>query len=99
MIQEMKMERYRGVLCRNCRQPIPLPAIVISLENAADKDPRQENPARAFHLRCRACEYENTYRSTDIADFDGTPRPRISLGRSAYTRSRQTSGLSKAANA
>lgn len=97
MIQEMKMERYRGVLCRNCRQPIPLPAIVISLENAAEKDP--EKPARAFHLRCRACEYENTYRSTDIADFDGTPRPRISLGRSAYTRSRQTSGLSKAANA
>lgn len=100
MMLETKTETYRGVLCRHCRQPIPVPAIVISLETATEKDP--EKRMRAFHLRCRACENEHMYRSADIADFEGTPRPRSSRGRSGRTPFRQSSaqpdGLAKAAN-
>jgi hypothetical protein len=97
MIQEMTLQSYRGVLCRHCRQPIPLPAIVIKLETAAEKDP--EKPVRAFHIRCRACENEHMYKSTDIADFEGTPRPRRSRGRFAHAPSRRPGGLAKAAHA
>ena len=97
MIQETKAQSYRGVLCRHCRQAIPLPAIVIRLENAGEND--WEKPARAFHLRCRACENEHMYTSTDIADFEGTPRPRPSRGRFAHAPSRLPGSLAKAANA
>ncbi len=98
MTQEMKSQSYRGVLCEHCRQPIPLPAIVIHLETVTAKDP--ENHTRAFVLRCRACENEHIYRSTDIAEFEGTPRPRtiFSRGGNGHNFSRHPSGLAKAAN-
>jgi len=98
MIQESKAQSYRGVLCQHCRQPIPLPAIVIQLETAADNDP--EKPVRAFHIRCRACENEHIYKSTDIADFEGTPRPRsvFSRGGNGHNSSRHPKSVAKAAN-
>lgn len=98
MIQETKAQSYRGVLCQHCRQPIPLPAIVIRLETATEKDP--EKHPRAFTIRCRACENEHIYQSTDIADFEGTPRPRtiFSRGGNGHNSSRHPMSVAKAAN-
>jgi hypothetical protein len=80
MTQELK-QSYRGVLCASCKQAIPVPAIVASIEaESGDAEPS----IRVFNLRCRACEKEHPYCSTDIVEFDGTPRVR--------TRARVNSG-------
>jgi formate hydrogenlyase subunit 6/NADH:ubiquinone oxidoreductase subunit I len=80
MTQELK-QSYRGVLCASCKQAIPVPAIVVSMETeSGDTEPS----IRVFNLRCRACEKEHPYCSTDIVEFDGAPRAR--------TRARVNSG-------
>ena len=72
MTQELK-QSYRGVLCASCKQAIPVPAIVVSIEaESGDAEPS----IRVFNLRCRACEKEHPYCSTDIVEFDGAPRVR-----------------------
>ena len=79
MNQQLEKQSYAGVVCRSCRQAIPLPAIVISMASEIEKDPSgRENPQGCvFTLRCRACDKELPYRVVDIVDFEGTPRPRI----------------------
>lgn len=99
MNHEVKIEGYSGVPCRFCRQPIPVPAIVIGMENAAKHEETvsgQEQSERVFTLRCRSCEGEHPYRSQDIVSFEGTPKPR----RSREGRLQHSSGrLSRSANA
>jgi hypothetical protein len=75
MTQEVT-QSYRGVLCTSCKQAIPVPAIVASIE-AESGD--AEQPVRVFNLRCRACEKEQPYRTTDIVEFFGAPRVRTRL--------------------
>ena len=75
MTKELK-QSYRGVLCVSCKQAIPVPAIVTSMEAEAGD---AEHSVRVFNLRCRACEKEHPYRSTDIIEFDGAPRVRARL--------------------
>ena len=102
MVQDVKAPSYRGVICRLCRQPIPLPAIILNLEKAAERDSRdsrQEMPVRVFHLRCRACQKEQMYWSTEASVFEGTPRSALSRDRSAHTLSRHPGDIAKAANA
>lgn len=98
MNQQMERQVYAGVVCRCCRQAIPLPAIVLSMTTEIENDPAShENPqGRVFSLRCRACDKEMPYQVTDIVDFEGAPRPRI------WTARRKASGsgdLSRAASA
>jgi hypothetical protein len=93
MNQEVKKQRYRGVLCRSCRQPIPLPAIVESAGKRPESEYAREQTRTAFCLRCRACEKELPYRISEVQDFDGTPRVRTSRFE------RRLEGLSRAANA
>jgi hypothetical protein len=100
MNQETKNQHYFGVLCRYCGQPIPVPAIVLSLE-AADRErssSSREQIDRVFTLRCRACDNEFPYRSKEIVNFEGTPRTRISQAR-RHGLLRQSGGVSRAANA
>ncbi len=92
--------RYRGVICQCCRQPIPLPGIVLHME--ASLEPHelgagQSKSGRVFTLRCRSCEKEMPYRTGEIVDVEGTPKPRLSrmLGRSG----RRAEVLSRVANA
>jgi hypothetical protein len=66
-------QSYRGVLCASCRQPIPVPAIVVTMEAEAHEEERH---VRVFNVRCRACEKELPYRSTDIVEYQGAPRTR-----------------------
>jgi len=75
MSHEGVVEHYRGVLCGYCRQPIPLPGIVERLTTRDSGFPARG--AHVFNLRCRACQKEKPYRRDDIAEFQGTPRPRF----------------------
>jgi hypothetical protein len=92
MTQDLK-QSYRGVLCASCKQAIPVPAIVVNME-AESGD--AEHSVRVFNLRCRACEKEQPYRSTDIVEFEGTPRVRTRARLSPAITSRR---LGRAAHA
>jgi hypothetical protein len=95
-------QHYRGVLCLCCRQPIPLPAILISMESRlAECDPffEEEHSHRVFTLRCRACEKEMPYRTSAILDIEGTPKLRHSQLRRQAQLLRENRLLSRAANA
>lgn len=70
------VQRYRGVLCGHCRQPIPVPGIVERLADADAESGSGNRNIRSFHLRCRVCEREKTYQTGDIAEFEGVPRTR-----------------------
>lgn len=75
MTHEAKeQERYRGVLCGYCRQPIPVPSIVKRI--AATEADSSQGATCTFQLRCRACEREKPYRTADICEFEGSPRSR-----------------------
>ncbi|HTS11173.1 MAG TPA: hypothetical protein VMH00_03565 [Candidatus Limnocylindrales bacterium] len=93
-MSEAKIEHYRGVLCGYCRQPIPLPGIV---DQIAANERESGIPARSFHLRCRVCEREKPYRTRDIAEFEGAPRPRFSAER-AFRLVHSQAKVAKAAN-
>ena len=89
---------YRGVFCQCCRQPIPVPGIVMRIE-ALRGGARlgDEHAGRAFSLRCRSCEKEMPYRTRDIVEIPGAPKPRVSR---AYGRALgRREDLSRAANA
>ena len=95
MAEEKTVQTYLGVTCQLCRQPIPVPAIVVSLEA---KKAAEGNSAQVFTLRCRSCDAEHPYRSSDIREFQGTPKTRSSRARQARLL-RQTEPKTLAANA
>ena len=81
MTHEAVQQSYRGVRCLSCRQPIPLPAILLEVDSELRRSGAEgadEHSTRVFSLRCRACEREKPYRMTDITDFEGQPRTRAS---------------------
>jgi hypothetical protein len=92
MTQDLK-QSYRGVLCTDCKEAIPVPTIVVNLE-AESGD--AEHSVRVFNLRCRACEKEQLYRTTEIIELDGTPRVRTRARPSPAATSRR---LGRAAHA
>jgi hypothetical protein len=95
---ELKVQSYRGVLCSNCRQPIPLPAIIVRME-LTSADVRAEEGDRVFSLRCRACEKEMPYRVSNIIDVEGTPRSRTTARSHDRARMiRQQERMARAAN-
>jgi hypothetical protein len=100
MTQDVAKPSYRGVLCMSCRQPIPLPAIVLSLvpPRGSEESTWTEHTERAFTLRCRACGRERPYRSVDVIELEGVPRLGVSYVRRPHGVQRQPGGLSRAAN-
>jgi len=90
MIQEAQAQQYSAVLCRSCRQPIPLPAIVAGSS--------QDDPGRVFTLRCWTCYSEKPYRVTEIVAFEGVPKPRVARTRKRSEHSDQDGGLARAAH-
>jgi hypothetical protein len=79
MNQQAVQPSYRGVRCMSCRQPIPLPSILIEIDarlRGLSAERAEEPATRVFSLRCRSCEREKPYRTADILDFEGTPRVR-----------------------
>jgi hypothetical protein len=78
MIAEVK-QKYRGVLCRHCRQAIPLsPSAERRQSEFEDHAPggADDFAVRALTLRCRACNGEGLYTPVEVIDCDGTPRVR-----------------------
>jgi hypothetical protein len=90
MNSETVQQSYRGVRCLSCRQPIPLPAI---LTHSA-----HEHPGRVFSLRCRACEREKPYRASEIMDFEGSPRTRVTRSQLVQPRNRHSLSDPRIAN-
>jgi|SRR5580658_3886068 hypothetical protein len=102
MNQQLEKQSYAGVVCRCCRQPIPLPAIIVSMASeigGRESSLRENSQGRVFSLRCRACDKEMPYRASEIVDFEGTPRPRVSPARRKSGALGSAGGLSHAANA
>ena len=62
--------RYKAVLCRRCRQPIPVPAIVNRMRA------EEQDVERVFTVRCRVCENESLYHSRQVIDVEGEPKAR-----------------------
>jgi hypothetical protein len=93
MIQELQ-QNYSGVLCSCCRQPIPLPAIIVRIS----VDAAETQGDRVFSLRCRACEKEMPYRASEVIQIEGTPRTRVSRAHDRGKLLRQQERLSRAAN-
>ena len=81
---EATLERYRGVLCGYCRQPIPVPGIVERLADGEEKS--AGHGGQTFNLRCRACEREKRYRMSDVIELEGSPRPRSSHSTKSFLR-------------
>jgi hypothetical protein len=92
-------QQYRGVLCLHCHQPIPLSSSTAANEKGfGEQQPSGSNELivrslsvrsfteRSFSMRCRACEGESLYTSSDVIACDGTPRTRISRARKRPTK-------------
>lgn len=91
---------YRGVRCLSCRQPIPVPGILLRMELMRKDEPpgpMDETHTRVFSLRCRACEKEKLYRTSDIVEFEGEPRTRISRYHLIHANQRKAAAKSQAA--
>jgi hypothetical protein len=90
MVQDSR-ERYRGVLCLHCRQPIPLPAAIERKQaerNSSALSEAIELGPRAFALRCRACHGEGLYAESKFIECEGLPRLRTTL-RSGASQARE----------
>lgn len=100
MNQELKSQHYSAVLCRSCRQPIPLPGIVVGMASRSQdqESGSQGDPGRVFTLRCRTCDKEKPYGVTDIVEFEGAPKPRVTRARKKSGHSDQDGGLAHAAH-
>jgi hypothetical protein len=78
MIAERK-QRYRGVLCTRCGQPIPLSPYAAHKERKLKErrpDALYEFAVRSDTLRCRVCHGEAVYTYANVIDCDGSSRQR-----------------------
>jgi hypothetical protein len=92
MIQEAATRTYKAVICRRCSAAIPVPGIVIRMEEANQgQDSESGKGERVFSVRCRSCEAESQYRSSQIVEAEGEPKarrmsPKPWLGHGPLTR-------------
>lgn len=102
-MNEKTADRYRGVLCRCCNQPIALPAIISKLEHenmSETHDGDEHVGARVFTVRCGICEKEYPYAVTAIIEIEGSPRARLTRANGARALGRRLSGeMARAAHA
>jgi hypothetical protein len=76
MIAEAK-QRYRGVLCTHCRQPIPLsPSAELKEREFNEQGPSDLGEFFSITLRCRVCHSEGFYTRSDVIDLPGSPKTR-----------------------
>lgn len=80
MIAEIAKD-YRGVLCRRCREPIPISVKVASLHDEIEAS--EPSAPHAFVARCRMCDGESVYAMGEIQVIEGTPPARRLRARAA----------------
>ena len=100
MTQEKELHQFLGVACLHCGTPIPVPAIVGTIESAlrAGAESSPGNSA-VFNLRCPVCRKEKPYRTREIVNFEGTPQPVNPPAQSGSVRFPQQSAMAKTAKA
>jgi hypothetical protein len=87
MTVESERETFRGVVCLHCKEPIPVPHIVIVLQDAGSQGPESlPEKSQVFNLRCSACHKEKPYRVSEIMDFEGSPEKPVPPIRPATVR-------------
>lgn len=99
MTIETERPTFRGVVCLHCKAPVPVPAIVSSLQAANDGNESSPRKSQVFNLRCPSCHKEKPYRTREIVDFDGTPETAMTPERPAPVRWYPQDGLTRAAKA
>jgi hypothetical protein len=100
MTQEKELQQFLGVACLHCGTPIPVPAIVGTIE-AALRAGGESSPGNSavFNLRCPVCRKEKPYRTREIVNFEGTPQAVNPLAQTRSVRLRQQNGMVKTAKA
>ena len=74
MTIEMERPTFRGVVCLHCKAPIPVPAIVGSLQASSNEESESsQRKSQVFNLRCPCCLKEKPYRTREIVAFEGKP--------------------------
>jgi hypothetical protein len=71
-----EVQKYRGVVCVSCREPIPLPAEAAQRYAKFREQEPHDLAVPMFTLRCNACERDTLYSPRDIVDFEGVPKVR-----------------------
>jgi hypothetical protein len=77
MSQDPEPKRQYAVICLHCRQPIPIPQIMVELQRKETKRLR-EGKCQVFNLRCVKCGKEKPYKIAEILEVEaaaaGIPR-------------------------
>jgi hypothetical protein len=99
MTVETEHRTFRGVACLHCKAPIPVPAIVGSLQASSDGPEYSQRKSQVFNLRCPKCQKEKPYRTKEILEFEGTPEAAMALERPTPVRWFPQDGMTRAAKA
>ena len=100
MTIETEPQTFRGVVCLHCKAPIPVPAIVGSLQDSSNAgEALSQKKSQVFNIRCPQCHKEKPYRTREIVQFDGTPEMAMLPQRPAPVRWYVQDGLTRAAKA
>ena len=99
MTLETERPTFRGVVCLHCKAPVPVPAIVHSLQAASGEAESSQRKSQVFNIRCPSCHKEKPYRTREIVDFEGTPETAVTPERPAPVRWYPQDGMTRAAKA
>jgi hypothetical protein len=99
MTIETERPTFRGVVCLHCKAPVPVPAIVRSLQAASGEAESSQRKSQVFNLRCPSCHKEKPYRTREIVDFEGTLETAMTSERPAPVRWYPQDGMTRAAKA
>jgi hypothetical protein len=99
MTIETERSTFRGVVCLHCKAPIPVPAIVGSLQPEDDGTESSQRKSQVFNLRCPSCHKEKPYRTREIVDFEGTSETIAASDRPSPVRWFPQDGIARAAKA
>jgi hypothetical protein len=100
MTQEKELHQFLGVACLHCGTPIPVPAIIGTIE-AALRAGAKSSPGNSavFTLRCPVCHKEKPYRTREIVNFDRSSQAVTPLAQPESVRLRKQGEMTRAAKA
>ena len=99
MTLETENRTFRGVACLHYKAPIPVPAIVGSLQASSEGREDSQKKSQVFNLRCPKCHKEKPYRTKEIVEFEGTPETALAPERPSPVRWFPQDGMTRAAKA